>query len=335
MIMLTKPNYGAFVVSLDFEMYWGVRDFIMTNDHYKKNLVGEREAISALLDLFEEFRIAATWATVGFLFADSGRKLKEFMPRVLPKYRNSSLSPYNEACEGFIDESIKGAPEMIELIRKSPRQEVGTHTFSHYYCLEEGQNAESFSADIESAVAIARASGVELRSIVFPRNQYNPNYDEILVRNGIICFRGNQLSRMYNFNSDVQHNPFYRMTRLADSYVNVSGLNTYAWERAHRGRLADVAASMFLRPVTRENSFLNELQFRRIVKSLEYAARAKEIFHLWWHPHNFGVNLEENIFFLRRIFERFHEMRVKHDMRSLSMAETAACVLATDSAVGQ
>jgi hypothetical protein len=80
---------------------------------------------------------------------------------------------------------------------------------------------------------------------------------------------------------------------------------------------------MFLRPVKKENGFLENLQFSRIVKSLEFAAKNKQIFHLWWHPHNFGLNLRENIGFLRRVFNSFRELREEYGIQSLSMAETA------------
>src|SRR5262245_13071649 len=61
------PAFGALVISLDFELHWGVRDKRPVDGSYRENLLGAREAIPRMLDLFEEFGIAATWATVGFL----------------------------------------------------------------------------------------------------------------------------------------------------------------------------------------------------------------------------------------------------------------------------
>src|SRR5713226_8091072 len=60
-------QYGAFVISLDFELLWGVRDNRTIAD-YGANILGGREVIPALLDLFAERNIACTWATVGLLF---------------------------------------------------------------------------------------------------------------------------------------------------------------------------------------------------------------------------------------------------------------------------
>lgn len=86
--MTERPNYGALVISLDLELYWGVRDVLPANEAYWENLKGEPVAIKAILDLFEEYGMAATWATVGFLFAESTEDLERLKPRILPEYAN-------------------------------------------------------------------------------------------------------------------------------------------------------------------------------------------------------------------------------------------------------
>src|SRR5712664_2613383 len=60
-------QYGAFVISLDFELLWGVRDTRTIADH-GSDILGVREVIPALLDLFAERNIACSRATVGLLF---------------------------------------------------------------------------------------------------------------------------------------------------------------------------------------------------------------------------------------------------------------------------
>ena len=44
---------GAFVISLDFELFWGVRDSKSLAD-YGANILGVRQAIPAMLELFCE-----------------------------------------------------------------------------------------------------------------------------------------------------------------------------------------------------------------------------------------------------------------------------------------
>ena len=56
------------IVSLDFELYWGMQDCIELSK-YENNILGARDAIPKMLNLFEQHSIHATWATVGYLFA--------------------------------------------------------------------------------------------------------------------------------------------------------------------------------------------------------------------------------------------------------------------------
>ncbi|MGI8640503.1 MAG: polysaccharide deacetylase family protein [Pyrinomonadaceae bacterium] len=321
---MKQPDFGAFVISLDFELHWGVRDHLSTTGEYRQNLLGEDQVVPALLDLFQEFEIAATWATVGFLFAKSKEELDGYKPSILPDYIDSSLFPYDEEI-GADEESdpLHYAPRLIEQIQNTPRQEIATHTFSHYYCLEPGQTKESFAADLQSAVAIAEPYGVRPRSIVFPRNQCNSDYESVLLENGIVCFRGNQKSWMYQISATNRKHPLYRAARLADSYFNVAGTHTFKWQDVWSGNIANVPASMFLRPISKKMERLEKLRLQRIRRSIAFAAKKRRIFHLWWHPHNFGVNLEENLDFLREILKTFRRYQQSHNLCSLSMLDVA------------
>lgn len=320
------PNFGALVISLDLEMLWGVRDFLTSRPDYEANISGEKKATEAILSLFEEFEIAATWATVGLLFADSASMATAFEPKVLPNYSDPTLSPYSELNATNGRERLQFAPDLIERIKNTARQEVATHTFSHYYCLEPGQSSEAFAADIDSARAIAELKSVRLKSIVFPRNQHNPTYDSILASRGIRCFRGNQPSRMYQFDRATLDSPFYRSLRFADTYFGISGHNAIGWNELQEGELVNIRASIFLRPINDPTGWRERMQFKRISRAMEYAARNRQIFHLWWHPHNFGTKLDANLAFLRQILDRFKELKEGYGMRSLSMSDVVNIV---------
>jgi hypothetical protein len=82
------PGGGAFVISLDFELMWGVRDKRTIAD-YGCNILGVRQAVPALLDLFATRQIACTWATVGFLFCADKDELMASLPARLPAYADS------------------------------------------------------------------------------------------------------------------------------------------------------------------------------------------------------------------------------------------------------
>jgi len=316
---------GVFTISLDLELYWGVRDSRSFED-YGANLRGERDAIGGILDLFRAHGIHATWATLGFLFFKDIAQLRQQLPGVLPDYQNRQLSSYR-----YIDERTWGdddlyhfAPDAIARIRRCPGQEIGTHTFSHYYCLEEGQTIESFRADLRAAVEVAKAAGIPTTSLVFPRNQANPAYLQVLDELGIACYRGNERVSFYKPRNQQGQSPLVRALRLLDAYVNLSGHHTYSLEECARGRPFDIPASRFLRPCSRSLALLESLRLRRIKHAMHDAATGNRLFHLWWHPHNFGADVERNLAFLRKILAHYDHLHQRHGMQSLNMGEVAA-----------
>ena len=53
------------------------------------------------------------------------------------------------------------------------------------------------------------------------------------------------------------------------------------------------------------------------------AAMEGSLFHLWWHPHNFGKNIEENIGQLESILIYYTELKNQFGMKSKTMYEIA------------
>lgn len=314
---------GAIIISLDLEMHWGMRDSVAADGPYRGNLLGAREAVPRLLDLFEQFGIAATWATVGFLFARSRRELERFSPALRPAYEDPRMDPYAQPL-GETEETdpLHFGASLVEAIARTPRQELATHTFSHYYCLERGQSRATFRADLESAVALAAERGIVLRSIVFPRNQHNPEYDSVLAELGITCYRGNQPGWMYR--GARRERPWRRVARLLDSHLGVTGAGVFSWASVVQPNgLCNVPASTFFRPFSPLQRRTSSLRLTRVTRSIELAARSGGIFHLWWHPHNFGTHLEENLARATQVLKCFARCREIYGMQSCSMIEIA------------
>src|SRR5689334_1908763 len=119
----TPPAHGALVISLDFELHWGVRDKRPANGPYRRNLLGARAAVPGMLDLFKEFGIRATWATVGFLFARSRKELQEYSPARRPAYRDPKLSAYEERVgEDEAEDPLHYGASLIDEIADHPGQ---------------------------------------------------------------------------------------------------------------------------------------------------------------------------------------------------------------------
>lgn len=324
------PAVGALVVSLDFELHWGVRDFVPLDAKERERLLAARAVIPRILDLFEEFSIHATWATVGILFARTREEFKEFRPKAAPQYRNSAFDPYREATgQNESEDPFHFAPSLIAEIASRPGQEIASHSFSHYYCLEEGATLEDFSADLDSAMALARHTGYELRSYVFPRNQVDPACIPVLRRAGIESYRDVEeveAKRPRRFRQ--QRRWKNRLSRLLDSYWDVNGSQTSKWPEPSPP--VCLRASRYFRPSNNALRSFEGLLIERIRKAMRRAAEQREMFHLWWHPEDFAGNPDANLRNLREVLQLFAHYRALHGMQSRSMVE-AFIPIATDS----
>lgn len=308
---------GALIISLDFELYWSIENKIPLNN-CKDNILAIRSIIPSLLELFDEYKIHATWATVGFIFFENKEDLIKGLPDKLPNYLNEKLSPYKNINDIGLNEKedpFHYAPSLIKLIASYPNQEIATHTFSHYRCLEDRQDKDAFRADLESAKKVAQKYNFNLESIVFPYNQVNNQYLAICKKMGIKAYRGNLSSEKGSLITRILH--------LADAYFNISGHNAYSLDNLSHDYCVNIPSSRFLRPYSSSLKFLEPLRFHRILSDLDYAAKNNLIYHLWWHPRNFGFGdkIEKNMLFLKKILEHFSNLRDKYRMESLNMLE--------------
>lgn len=310
---------------MDFELNWGVRDAVKLRD-YKENLLGARQVIPSLLQVFEKFGIKATFATVGFLFFENKEELISNLPNKKPQYSNHNLSPY----EGHFD--LVGQNENSDLFHFgynliqqiiNSKQEIGSHTFSHYYCLEKGQSKEQFREDLLLAKKIASTKGIELKSLVFPRDQYNNDYLNICWELGFTSFRGNERSKLFSSRTQGKFLFLRRPFRFLDSYINLSGQNCYSSKEMKIGKLISIRSSRFLRPYNKKLNALENLRLKRIKNSMTYAAKNKLAFHLWWHPHNFGKNTPNNLSFLEKILAHYQNLHQQYNFESVSMSDLA------------
>lgn len=320
---------GYFVISLDFELLWGVKDH-RTKANYGDNILGARKAIPLMLDLFEKKEIHVSWATVGFLFYDKKKDLQESFPQVKPEYWNPDLSNYNQLADLGEDEQSDPyhyGKSLIHLIQSKKNQDIETHTFSHYYCQEPYNKERSFEADIRAAVKAAEGLGIKMNSLVFPRNQVNREYLKILADIGIIAYRGNPESYYYDAKSQKENTTFKRIVRLLDTYLPLIKISNHSLQHLDPGVPVNIAASRFLRPYSSKLSFLEKLKIRRIKGEMYQSAVANEVYHLWWHPHNFGKSTKQNMEQLEELLDWYTYLNKQFGMTSASMTELANHIL--------
>lgn len=319
-------NKGVFTISLDFELGWGRLDRANARQYLESHVSNVPEVIERLLEAFTRHGVHATFATVGFIAYPHPEALINDLPEVIPDYSNRAVSPYTGNFIADIppeEYSLYFAPHLITLIGNTPGMEVATHTFSHYYCWEEGQTAAHFDADIFKACRKSRENGMELKSIVFPRNHVSGEHLEVCGNHGITIYRGNP-SRFFSQKKGRVARQLQRACKLLDTYVNLSGRLSYPLHEVEEEGMWNVRASRFLRPYSKRLRIAEPMKIRRIKKEMTAAARRGEVYHLWWHPHNFGGNIEKNFRTLERLLVHYDRLREKYGMLSANMAEIAA-----------
>lgn len=311
---------GTLIVSLDFELFWGMLD-VCPLDEYRSHVEGGRKAIPRLLDLFERYDIHATWATVGFQFGRDRAEVARFAPpeTMRPGYENPALDPYG-ALETIspADADCFFAPDLVDQIAAAPNQEMACHTFCHYYCREKGQTAQQFEADLCAAQAIAKAHGCTLKSLVLPRNECRQDYTPILRKLGFTSFRDEENDWIHR---RVHFFPLLRALRLLDVYLPLTGQGGYT-PRKEDGvwNLTGSRAFKTIRPALRP---FEGLKMRRIKAQMLHAAKHNQTFHLWFHPHNIGVDTQAHLDELEELFRYFDSLRREYGMVSLNMGEAA------------
>ena len=322
MAVTAAPPEGAFRVSLDFELLWGVCDHA-DRDAWGARLAGARATVPRLVEAFVGGGVRATWATVGLLFAGRRDEVEAWAPpeALRPRYGDPRLSAYpllpSLGPDERRDPAVYGA-SLVRLLAQAPGQEVGSHTFAHYYCLEPGAAPDSFAADLSAARTAAGGHGLAMRSLVLPRNQCAPWAIEVARAHGLDRYRGPAPGWADRPAARAGQTPLRRAARLLDAHLGRRGPPP----PPDAGRAAgDRPASRFLRPADGPLRRLHGLHLAAIRREMAAAARAGRDYHLWWHPHNFGADPEANMAALGAILSTYAALRDAHGWPSRAMGD--------------
>jgi peptidoglycan/xylan/chitin deacetylase (PgdA/CDA1 family) len=308
------------VISLDFEMFWGVTDS-KTIESYGKNVEGEWNAIPALLALFKKYDIHATWATVGMLMCKDYKQWCDMRPSNIAIYKRDGLSTYSFSTLARDYPRLFFGRPLVEQILVTNGQELASHSYSHFYAGEHGVTVQNFAADVDCNRIIFDEMGVrQPTSFVFPRNQVSEECLSVLSTAGFKAYRGNQEHWLYRSGSSGSRSYYGRFARFADDYLPLTGSHVTQLPSKKNGVLVNIPASRFLRP-SKGSAILDQLHLARVKRSMLEAAQTDGIFHLWWHPHNFGLLTDSNLKNLECILSYYRVLNQKYGMRSLTMQE--------------
>ena len=312
-------NHPIFTISLDFELLWGVFDKV-GNVIDREYFLRTRRLIPEMLALFQKYQIEATWATVGMLFAENEEEWNSYQPSLKPSYKDQNLSAYHWVRSNKLDSTCHFAPEIIKEIINCPGQEIGSHTFAHFYTLSNGQTPIQFRADLQAAQKIAKDKfDLSLKSLVFPRNHINPLYMDICVDEGFEQVRVNPPKWYWQ---ETQHEGLLKKAvRTLDCFFGFGERSSYDGKKVivWQEKLKLMPASRILKPINQKFPLTNARRIQRIIEEMSLAAKNQEVYHLWWHPHNFAVDPIQALRELESILVHYQFLNEKYGMKSMSM----------------
>jgi peptidoglycan/xylan/chitin deacetylase (PgdA/CDA1 family) len=298
---------GTIVVSIDAELAWGFHDMDpMPLDRVET----ARWGWYRLLELLERFELPATWAVVGHLFLDGCDGHHANHPSLAGWFRRDPGGTTATEREWY-------GPDLIEAIRDaSVDHEIGSHTYSHVEFGRSAVTEEIAAAELEQSVELARLDGIDLDSLVFPRN--NVGHRELLAEYGFRCYRGVEPDRWFDSRFrragkllayNLGRDPPPLVTPEVDEYglVNIpASLYLFSLE----GIAGEVSTSVLGDPVVRQARL-----------GVDEAVRSDGVFHLWLHPNNIlGPAAVER---LERVFAHVRDRVDETDLRIETMRSVA------------
>lgn len=316
---------GVFMVSLDLELAWGAFDLWGPRAAdiprpWPEIFLQTREVvIDALLRLFQEYQIPATWAIVGHLFLDhcdavNGVKHPD-MPRPRHRWFKDDWYAYDPASTVETDPIWYGRDIVEKIMMARPRQEIACHSFSHVIFGDEGCSEKVAEAEVRKCVASAQQLGIELKSFVFPRSQ--AGHHEILSEHGFLCYRAPRPGWFDAFRGRAQ-----RLARLINDVLALSP--PCAVVEKHPSGLWSISASAYYRSTHGVGRFVPvKSRIKQCVKGIRTAIDNGGVFHLCLHPWNFAVETERLIEGLRRILQVAAAASQEGKLELLSMGQLA------------
>jgi hypothetical protein len=217
---------------------------------------------------------------VGAVGLNSWDEYFQFAPPA-PAYKNKRLGINPKYAELDPNGLLHFAPTLIRQIIRTSGQELGSHTFSHVYFREPGVTENDFILEMGAVKKLWHERfNVTPASLVFPKNQIA--FEHLIPQTGIRIWRGNENAWFFDQTTERTNSHFPRLLRLMDSVSPWSRRATLPEPNVTR-------SSLFVRFNLPDP--LWKLHMLRIQNELRFIA-PDHVFHIWWHPENFGHKIE-------------------------------------------
>ncbi|MEZ4668201.1 MAG: polysaccharide deacetylase family protein [Anaerolineae bacterium] len=248
--------HGIFILSLDTEIAWGTDPEL--RPRYAACFEAYPDLLRRLLNLLDQYDIAATWAVVGQLMLPADNK------------RAANMEP----AHWF------HAPYVVEWIRNAKTaHEISTHTFSHIY-----------TADPPSAPRCGRRRWNSAPCCI-------KNWGCRCVRLSTRATRLSMWRRWRNMASQLtgrrRQPPAERrgMAHLLDRALALPPPTYAPTSLKVNGKVVNLPASQFLMAYDGVRGYIpSASRVRQARLGLKQAVKRGEIYHLWFHPFNLGTS---------------------------------------------
>ena len=314
---------GAFVVSIDTEMAWGMahRPDQVDEAVRRGDYDDERRLVDRALDVFARHGIAATWAVVGHLFlgrCEAGPDGRPHPDLARPAYGWLGERDWFaiDPCSALDDAPAFYGRDIVESIRACPvEQELACHGFSHVMIGDEGCEAAVFDSELAASAAAAGKLDVALRSFVFPRNSIG--HVDRLPAHGYVAFRGGRARPAFAGSPPWAR----RALRVADQVRPLAG--SAARPVRDPSGAWNVPQTYLFAPATQRPRVPVAAWVRRPIARLRQAARHRSLFHMWFHPYNLTAAPERAIDALDRICAAASRLRQAGRLDVVTMGQLA------------
>lgn len=311
---------GYFIMSLDFEAMWGAIGGIDNSniEAFKHRVSKNQIVIPALLDLFRKYHLKATWGIVGGMFYKDSEDFNSHLTCdiVYPDW-NLSIKQFVKEISGDVFHEFYSFKNLVQKVIEDGHQEIGSHTFSHYYSNEKGASPELLQQELELSSNLFKQFALDVRTIIFPRNQFKDSDIDVLIKKGYTIVRGQPSN--YKLTKCTKLN---KVLNFVDCYVPLFNRNYSLEEIKYKG-ICNVKATMLYRTWFSRLSLFEKLKIWRIKLAMTDAAKNNKCFHLWFHPHNMATNIDFNFYALESILSHYIFLKNKYGFKNKTMGELA------------
>jgi peptidoglycan/xylan/chitin deacetylase (PgdA/CDA1 family) len=291
MMNQSKPK-AKFVISIDTELAWGsiYDEKILKRKH--EAFLKTRTAIKEILILFEKYQISATWAIVGHLMLENCSKNNGIKhPDVLrPNYSWFKKDWFNfDPCGRDGNNSIWYGDDILKMIKECKiQQDIGSHSFSHIMFGDKGCSIACAESDIKKWVEVAEQHGLKPQSFVFPFN--SEGHHNILAQYGFKIYRSKNIEGI----AKIKYKNLKRIAHILDRIFAIEP-STSKVEPGKNNLLKIQGDFCYFRYKGWRKLIMWKSAVRKSKKGIDKAITKGEVFHLWFHPFELAVNVDESI----------------------------------------